>query len=73
MKKHVPIILLIVISLVLIIGSFFLALKVINFKREEIGKEKVTFMEFFNNKTQPTLKTVLIGMSFGLLIMLDCG
>ncbi len=67
MKKHLPIILLIVISLVLIIGSFILALKVINLKREEKGKEKVTFMEFFNNKSKPTFKTVIIGMSFGLI------
>ena len=67
MKKHLPIILLIVISLILIIGSFILALKIINDKREEQGKDKVTFMEFFNNKSQPTFKNIVVGMSFGLI------
>ena len=65
MKNHIHLILLIIISLVLILGSFFIALKVVNDKLEEKNKKKVTPLQFFNNNTNPTLKTILVGMSFG--------
>jgi len=65
MKDHIHLILLIIISLILVIGSFLIALKVVNDKLEENGKDKVTALQFFNNNTNPTFKTILIGMSFG--------
>ena len=56
-------------SITIFIVVFFLILSfvVVNNNRVKNGKDKLTFMQFFNNNSEVTFKKVFIGMSFGII------
>jgi hypothetical protein len=66
-KKHKGLIFLISSTVLIIIFFLLLAFVVVNKKRIENGEEKLTFLQFFNNNSEVTLKKLLVGMSFGMI------
>ena len=56
-----------IITLIIVLGSFYLSFYVVKRKLEKQGKEKYTLIGFLNNNTKLSIKNVLIGMSFGMV------
>ena len=61
------IVFLIVITLILVIGSFLISFYVVNRDRVKKGNKKYTLGQFLNKNQKLDFKTVLVGMSFGIV------
>ena len=66
-NKHKGLIFLLSSTVIIIIFFLLLAFVVVNNKRMDKGEEKLTFLQFFNNNSEITLKKLLVGMSFGMI------
>ena len=58
---------LIIITLILVIGSFLISFYVFNRDRVKKGEEKYSLGQFLNKNQTLDFKTVLVGMSFGIV------
>ena len=58
---------LIIITLILVIGSFLISFYVFNRDRVKKGEEKYSLSQFLNKNQTLDFKTVLVGMSFGIV------
>ena len=67
LKKHKGLIFLLTSTVLIIVFFLLLAFVVVNKNRVDKGERKLTFIEFFNNNSEVTLKKVLVGMSFGMI------
>ena len=67
LKKHKGLIFLLSSTALIIIFFLLLAFVVVNKKRVDNGEKKLTFLQFFNNNSEVTLKKILVGMSFGMI------
>ena len=67
LKKHNKIIIFLSITILLISVSFYLAFLINNKKRKERGDKELTFIRFINNDSKITLRSVGVGMSFGII------
>ena len=66
-QKHKGIIYLMSITICIVVFFLILSFVVVNNNRVKKGKDKLTFMQFFNNNSEVTFKKVFIGMSFGVI------
>jgi hypothetical protein len=66
-QKHKGIIYLMSITVFIVVFFLILSFVVVNNNRVKKGKDKLTFMQFFNNNSEVTFKKVFIGMSFGII------
>ena len=66
-QKHKGIIYLMSITVFIVVFFLILSFVVVNNNRVKNGKDKLTFMQFFNNNSEVTFKKVFIGMSFGII------
>ena len=57
----------IIITAVLVIGSFLLSFYFVNRDRVQRKEEKYTIIQFLNKNQKLDIKTVLVGMSFGIV------
>jgi hypothetical protein len=57
----------ILVTLFLVIGSFFLSYWVVNRNRNKKGEEPLNLKQFLNNNQKLDFRTVLVGMSFGIV------
>ena len=57
----------IIITLVLVLGSFLISYYIVNRDRVKNGKERYTLKQFLNKNQKLSFKKVLVGMSFGLV------
>ena len=67
MVIDLQIVVLITITLILVIGSFLISFYVVNRDRVKKNEEKYTFVQFLNKNQKLDIKTVSIGMSFGIV------
>lgn len=58
---------LVIITLILVIGSFLISFYVFNRDRVKKGDEKYSLGQFLNKNQKLDFKTVLVGMSFGIV------
>ena len=66
-NMDLQIVFLIVITLILVIGSFLISFYVVNRDRVKKGNKKYTLGQFLNKNQKLDFKTVLVGMSFGIV------
>lgn len=55
------------VTILLIVISFYIAFIVVNKKRKKDGLKELTKIQFLNRKEKLDLRTVLVGMSFGIV------
>ena len=67
-KEHKKLIILILISLILILGSFLISFYVVNKKLKEKNKKQISIVNYFNNNSDLKFKKIIIGMSFGIVL-----
>lgn len=56
-----------IITIILVVGSFLLSFYVTNRVRVKNGETKYTLLQFLNKNQKLDFKTVLVGMSFGIV------
>lgn len=54
-------------TLILVVGSFLISFYIVNRDRIKKGDEKYTLVQFLNKNQKLDFKTVLVGMSFGIV------
>lgn len=66
-KKHKKLLILILSTLILILGSFLISFYIVNKKLKEKNKKQISLLNFLNNNSDLKFYKILIGMSFGLV------
>lgn len=66
-KIDSQIMVLVIVTLILVIGSFLISFYIVNKDRIKKGEEKYTLVQFLNKNQKLDFKTVLVGMSFGIV------
>ena len=57
----------VIVTLILVVGSFLLSYWVVNRERVRKGEQKYSLTQFLNKNQKLSFKKVLVGMSFGLV------
>jgi hypothetical protein len=66
-KIDSQIMVLVIVTLILVIGFFLISFYIVNRDRIKKGEEKYTLVQFLNKNQKLDFKTVLVGMSFGIV------
>ena len=66
-EKHQKLYILLFITIFLIVASFLLSFYIVNKNREKNGLKKINILNYFNNNSDLKLKTLFVGMTFGIV------
>lgn len=57
----------IIFTIVLVVGSFLASFYIVNYYKKQRNEKQLTIIEFLNNNQKINMKSILIGMSFGIV------
>ena len=66
-KIDIKVVLVIFVTLILVVGSFFLSFYIVNKDRKSKGQTPFTIKQFLNKNQKLDVRKVLVGMSFGIV------